>query len=52
MRGKDGAGFMELDRVKMSELAPLPQVWEDFLKEAGLFKVVAVVVTCGKLFIT
>ena len=39
MRVKDGGGFMDLDKMKASKLAPLPQVWEDFLKEAGLFRV-------------
>lgn len=48
MRVKDGGGFMGLDKMKASKLVPLPQVWEDFLKEAGLFRVVAIVVTCVK----
>ena len=52
MRGKDGGGFMDLDKMKASKLSLLPQVWEDFLKEAGLFRVVAILVTCGKLFIS
>lgn len=52
MRVKDGGGFMDLDKMKASKLAPLPQVWEDFLQEAGLFRVVAILVTCGNLFIS
>lgn len=52
MRVKDGGGFMDLDKMKASKLSLLPQVWEDFLKEAGLFRVVAILVTCGKLFIS
>lgn len=38
--GKDGEGFMDLERVETRELAPLPKVWEDFPKEAGFFKVI------------
>lgn len=26
---------MDLEKMKASKLSPLPQVWEDFLKEAG-----------------
>lgn len=39
---------MGLDRVGTRELALLPKVWEDFLKEAGLFRVVVIIVICGK----
>lgn len=48
MRVKDGGGFMDFEKMKASKLVPLPQVWEDTLKEAGLFRVVAIVVTCVK----
>lgn len=42
--GEDGEGFMDLERVETRELAALPKVWEDFLKEAEFFKVFAIVV--------
>lgn len=38
---------MGLDKMGTRELALLPKVWEDFLKEAGLLRVVIIVV-CGK----
>lgn len=35
---------MGLDKMGMRELALLPKVWEDFVKEAGLLRVVIIVI--------
>lgn len=48
VRSEGGGRFTDLDRVGRRELAPLPKAWGDFPKEAGLFRVVALVVSCGQ----
>lgn len=48
VRSESGGRFMDLGRVGTRELALLPKASGDFPKEAGLFRIVAVVVICGQ----